>query len=322
MRAVGYMIVIMLFLVSGCLKAQNAPISMITDAEACPGAEITVPIRVTGFNSIGSLSLKIQFNATALTYQSWTNTSGFPGLMLNNATGGTLIAGGYTTSASGFSIPDDSIFFSITFIYNGGPGTISWNDNGPSCEFTGPFPNFIVLNDTPASKYYINGLVSPALTANFIASNPLPGIDDTISFTDLSSGAPNDWIWNFSPGSFMFVNGTNQNSQNPQVKFLTNGAFSASLKVSNNSCSIMLVRDAYLHVGTPGLWTGQLSTDWNNSSNWHNEMIPDSTISVTIPSISLNWPEYPGNFSIGVQCLSLIIESSGQLTVFGDLSIP
>jgi PKD repeat protein len=257
-----------------------------------------------------------------LTFLSWENPSGFPDLSLNDIGGGFLVGGGYLTDPSGYSIPDDSVFFSITFLYNGGTGSISWIDNGPTCEFTGPFPDFIVLNDIPTSKYYINGNVLPSLVANFSSSTLQPGISDTVYFTDLSTGGPDGWIWNFLPDSVLFVNGTTQNSQNPVVTFISNGAYSVSFKVSNSSCSSILNRDNYLHVGTPGLWTGNESTDWNNPGNWHNGLVPGATIAVLIPSWSLNWPEYLENLTIGVQCFNLTIESNGQMTVAGDLIIP
>jgi hypothetical protein len=318
-RSIAFVSLLML---AGWLNAQNAPISVIKDTVACPGSEITVSVHVTGFSSIGSLSLRMQYNSTALTFVAFENSAGFPGFFLNNAGGGILIAGGYSISPLGFTIQDDSLFFTVTFVYNGGSGNISWIDNGPSCEYTGSFPNYTVLNDNPFSKYYINGKVSSSLTANFISSTQLPSLNDTVYFTDLSDGTPVGWIWNFLPDSLAYVNGTDQNSQNPQVKFLSTGAFSASLKVSTNSCSDMLNRDDYLHVGTSGLWTGQISPEWGNPLNWHNGLTPDATTNVVIPSFATNWPEYPENFTVGMQCFNLTIESNGQMTVTGDLIIP
>ncbi len=36
--------------------------------------------------------------------------------------------------------------------------------------------------------------------------------------------------------------------------------------------------------GTPGLWAGTVSTDWNNPLNWNDGNLPTSTINVTIPT--------------------------------------
>jgi hypothetical protein len=76
-------------------------------------------------------------------------------------------------------------------------------------------------------------------------------------------------------------------------------------------------------VGTPGLWTGELSSEWGTAANWHNWIVPDAGTAVVIPPVASNWPEYPGDFTVGLQCFNLTIEgSTGQLTVTGDFIIP
>ncbi len=43
-------------------------------------------------------------------------------------------------------------------------------------------------------------------------------------------------------------------------------------------------------IGTPGLWTGAVSTDWNTTGNWDDNNIPLLTTDVTIPSGLTNYP--------------------------------
>ncbi len=316
----GFLLVFFAFQIF--LSAQNAPISTIADTTACPGTSITLPIRVSNFNNIGSLSLKIQYNTNNLTFNGWSNVSGFPSLSLNSSQPGMLVIGGFSFSPGGISLPDHSIFFSITFMYSGGNPSVTWYDNGPSCEWTGAIFPFPVLNDLPNNLYYINGGVAPSLIPDFSANTTLPLLNETVTFTDQSSNA-SSWLWSITPSGYSFVNGTNPSDPNPQVIFNNSGAYSVTLTVTNGSCVQILQRDDYLHAGTPGLWTGSYSSEWYDERNWHNWVVPNQDVAVVIPSSALFWPEYDGNFIIGSNCYSLTIEgTSGSMTVNGDLIIP
>ena len=323
MKQIFYIFGFSILLFSGGLNAQDAPVTSITTAFACPGNTISVPVKVTSFYNIGSLSLKLQYSSSSFTFQTWDNTSGFPGLFLNSSVPGMLVIGGFTSTPGGISLSDNSIFFTVTFLYNGGTGNLTWFDNGGSCEYTGPAPTYSPLNDVPTSKYYINGEINPSLVADFTANTQLPGVNETVIFTDLSTWYPTGWIWSFSPATCLFVNGTSATSKNPEVLFTTNGSYSVSLTVSTRNCSVFTDRADWIHVGIPGLWTGQLSSDWNAAENWHNWVVPKATTDIVIPPAAINWPEFPGDFTIGIQCHKLTIQgATSQMTVTGDFIIP
>lgn len=312
-----------MMLLPGWIFSQNAPVTRLPDTLACPGSTITIPVKVTGFNQIGSVSLRLLYDADKLTYLSWSNSSGFPGLYAFNPSAGTVNIGGFTFTPGGITLADHSVFFTITFSYSGGVAGLTWSDNGSSCEYAGPASSFPVLNDLPYENYYINGSIGPSLTAGFSANNLLPLLGETVVFSDLSTGNPTGWSWNFSPSNVTYVNGTHSNSQHPQVVFSYNGPYSVSLVVSVGPCEQTMVRADYIHAGTPGLWTGAFSTAWNDPGNWHNYLVPDAFTPVTIPSAALFWPEYSGDFTLGAQCLDLTIEgATGQMTVNGDFIIP
>jgi len=55
-----------------------------------------------------------------------------------------------------------------------------------------------------------------------------------VNLTDLSKYFPNQWSWSISPDSYTFVNNTNSNSENPQVKFNSEGDYSVSLTATNS----------------------------------------------------------------------------------------
>jgi hypothetical protein len=315
--------IIFLFLVLPFISnGQNAPVSVISDAVVCPGSSVTIPVRVTNFKNIGSMGLKIQYNTQNLSFSSWSNVSGFPGLSLNASQPGMLVIAGFTFTTGGITLPDNSTFLSLTFNYSGGNTTIAWYENGPSCEWTGAAPSFPVLNDLPTATYYINGEISPSLIPAFASTNQLPLLNEAVTLLDQSTGAAS-WSWNISPSGYTFVNGTSSTSQNPQVVFTGNGPYSVTLTVTNGSCVQILTRDEYIHAGTPGLWTGAYSSNWYDERNWHNWIVPDQNIDVVIPGSALFWPEFSGDFIVGTHCFNLTLQGIGSvLTVTGDFVLP
>lgn len=97
---------------------------------------------------------------------------------------------------------------------------------------------------------------------DFEADRVLSCPGDTISFTDLSSFS-NNWQWEISPASFSFVNGTNANSQHPQIVVQAPGMYSVTLSGSNANGADTLVRTAYINAGPYAL--SLLSSDADSS---------------------------------------------------------
>jgi len=143
-------------------STQNSPVTTAPVKTSCPGSLITIPVTVTGFLNIGSLSLTLHYDPAVLAYVSGTNTSGFPGLACVGTTAGKVVIGGYNSSTSGTTKPDNTVLFTLTFTYLGGTTGLIWFDDGGSCEYTEPAPDFNPLNDIPQSTYFIDGSVSPA----------------------------------------------------------------------------------------------------------------------------------------------------------------
>ncbi|RLD51546.1 MAG: hypothetical protein DRJ05_18290, partial [Bacteroidetes bacterium] len=69
--------------------------------------------------------------------------------------------------------------------------------------------------------------------ADFIASNTAPGLNADVVFTDLTTNAPSSWLWSFTPSTVVFINGTSETSQNPEVQFTEVGLYTVSLIASN-----------------------------------------------------------------------------------------
>lgn len=158
---------------------------------------------------------------------------------------------------------------------------------------------------------------------DFAASNTLPpNMSTPVSFTDLSTNSSVGWFWTFSPTTVMFTGGTGPTSQNPIVQFTNKGAYTVTLTTTNAFGNDSQTKSSYIHVGTPGLWTGALSTNWNILNNWDNGMLPASATAVTLNTGVINWPTYTGNLTVGTDCGSIFMNGNSELTVTGNLTTP
>jgi hypothetical protein len=75
------------------------------------------------------------------------------------------------------------------------------------------------------------------------------------------------------------------------------------------------------HVPQAGLWTGNVSTNWNTAGNWDNGVVPTATTNVAIPSAAPNWPAYSGDLTTGTTCNDITMYGQSQLTVSGNINI-
>lgn len=58
--------------------------------------------------------------------------------------------------------------------------------------------------------------------------------DDTIKLIEKTFYNATSWAWNITPADFVFVNGTNANSPNPEITFTQSGIYNIELTVSNS----------------------------------------------------------------------------------------
>jgi subtilisin family serine protease len=88
----------------------------------------------------------------------------------------------------------------------------------------------------------------PPPIADFEADKTSPVPDSDVVFTDLSYGAPSAWTWTITPETFSFVNGTDANSQNPEVQFAEFGFYTVTLEVTNVAGSDIETKVDYINV--------------------------------------------------------------------------
>ncbi|MES2559110.1 MAG: T9SS type A sorting domain-containing protein [Bacteroidota bacterium] len=86
----------------------------------------------------------------------------------------------------------------------------------------------------------------------------------------------------------------------------------AALNTSQNS---------YYALGaTPGLWTGNTSTNWAVASNWSNNTVPDAITEVQIPSGTLNNLVITGG-QTAFAAKSLSVDAGATVTITGNLNV-
>ncbi len=88
-------------------------------------------------------------------------------------------------------------------------------------------------------------------TANFTADKTTVCKNETVTFTNLTSipcNLPTTYTWTITPGTFTFVGGTNQNSENPQVEFTANGTYTVTLTATNAAGTHTFTRTDYITV--------------------------------------------------------------------------
>jgi hypothetical protein len=169
------------------------------------------------------------------------------------------------------------------------------------------------------SSFFFNGILddaliySRALSASEIATlyNSPDGAGNngplcagaTLSFSATTlSGATYAWS---GPNSF------SSSAQNPPLSYTTANAGVYSLVVTTSGgCTA----NAYTNVTsltTPGQWTGNLTSNWNNANNWCSGTLPVISTDVTIPATASNMAVITDN----QLCNNILINTGASLNI-------
>lgn len=186
-RYLTYILFIGVFsLISITLQGADAPVtSLDTIINAVPGGQVTVPVKVNGFNKIGSFYLNLEYQYDKLQFVSGTPNNSLQGLWsiqdVDQGKGIHRITMSWTGGVNGVTLANGSSIVNIIFNFSSGPATLNWFNYGPYCEFadTSAKP----LNDSPESSFYKAGVVSALVPS-------APAIDTIIQPTyELATGS-------------------------------------------------------------------------------------------------------------------------------------
>lgn len=96
--------------------------------------------------------------------------------------------------------------------------------------------------------------------AHFVSNVADACLNTVVTLSDQSKYRPQKWQWTITPATYKFVNNTNARSQNPDLVFLAEGAYTISLTVSNNSGSDTVTQENLI------LATSNLPVRFQNAS--------------------------------------------------------
>ena len=98
-----------------------------------------------------------------------------------------------------------------------------------------------------------NSSASPAV--DFTSNNTNPKAWESILLIDLTANNPDSYEWSIEPTTFVWENGTDKNSRNPQVAFTAAGMYNITLKATNMNGSNSKVKNEFIVVSTNSIST-------------------------------------------------------------------
>lgn len=160
MKRIHIILLSLLLLITQLILAQNAPKTTIGSIlDSSPGS-IIIPLNVSYFENIGSITLTMEYDPAVMTYIGASNNPAFSSMVINGATAGQVVIGWYASS-TGVTLPDESMLAEMEFNYISGSTTVSFDNssnNGAKCEYTDGSNNILI--DEPSIDYYSDGFIT------------------------------------------------------------------------------------------------------------------------------------------------------------------
>ncbi len=224
------------YYITGGVSNRGAPVTILpVVSNATPGS-CSLPIKVTNFNKIASISLLLKYDPAVLSYVSYVpnNALGSMGVYNNTNNGQVLIYWYYMSYPTlGVTLPDGSTMLTLNFTYSNttkGYSALNWvidKENGINCSYGDTAGS--VLIDSPSKNYFINGLIygssqySPQTWLPSIANATAGSISvpvDVSGFTNVNS-----FTLSFTYKSAVMTYGS----------FVQNPALTGTMIVTNNT---------------------------------------------------------------------------------------
>ena len=146
-----------------------------------------------------------------------------------------------------------------TWLWNFIPATITYmggfdpNSQSPKVRFDEPGNYTVELTASNAAggdtEIKIDYIIAsyPEPIADFVADNTMPTIEEDVYFTDLTEYSPTSWQWHLTPNTISYSDGTDENSQNPVVRFTDPGLYTVQLIAESESGSDTEIKTGYIN---------------------------------------------------------------------------
>ncbi len=142
------------------------------------------------------------------------------------------------------------------WVFEGGTPENSYEKNPTGIEYftEGTFDVTLTVSNSEGTNTvtitdYITVSSTTVPDVYFVVNDSVSCSGKEMQFTDMSTNCPTGWEWEFNPPSVSYANGTNQNSQNPEVIFNESNTYSVTLTVTNNAGSNYLTKEDYMFIG-------------------------------------------------------------------------
>lgn len=151
--------------------------------------------------------------------------------------------------------------------------------------------------DTLVREGYIVASSTVLPEVDFSADKSFVCTGETVDFTDHTTISPIQWLWEFSPSTVTFVNGTDETSQNPEVIFDEAGTYSVSLTAWNLNGSTTMTVDNMVTAGGFTPYFKETFEDNGFASQYWTVENPDNDVTWGIYEIG---GTAPGNLAAGL----------------------
>ena len=261
--------IIFLIVCTTSITAQQTTVSAGNET-ATAGDSVVVPIDVSNFNNVGSISIKIQYDETVLSWGralNWNSQLGTENVIAN-ASNGVISIGWF--SLTPINITQGKLV-DLKFLYNGASSTLDFLE--AECEITDEQGNTI-------SVTYINGSVTPGTNLINVTVNTNP---NGRSFTVDGNTYTTQQTFNWNPGASHTIGTTSPQSGGTDIRYVWSswndgGAMTHTVTPSNDITYTAYFDTEYyltMQAGTGGSVTP--SSGWRqNGESVQIEAFPNS----------------------------------------------
>jgi len=230
------------------MDAQNAPRTIAGNILACSSEQCLMPVTVSNFTAIGSISLRIEYDPALLTFIEGTNINEsltgmeFHDNPVNDLKRKIMIVWANITPVH---LADGAKLFDLKFTYLTGAAAVHFNNaanGGIECEYTDAEGD--PLNDIPTGSYYTDGQIhttvgpSGDITGPSTVCQGQPGVNYNVPPIANATG----YVW-ILPAGITIISG--ENSNNIVVDFEST-AQSGNISVyGTNKCGNGAVSEAF-----------------------------------------------------------------------------